>query len=123
MAAEKKIQKKRGKFMRRKARVRARISGTSLRPRLVVFRSLKHMHAQVIDDEQGVTLAAASDKELGTAAQKLKKTAVAGEVGALIAKKAVKKGITEVVFDKSGYRYHGRVKELAEAARKGGLRF
>ena len=102
-----------------KARIRGKISGTAERPRMSVFRSNKGIYVQVIDDLAGVTLAAASSKGLegGT------KTEVAAKVGKEIAKKAQEKGITEVVFDRNGYLYHGRVKSLADAAREGGLKF
>lgn len=108
--------------LKRHRRVRAKISGTAERPRLSVFRSSKHIYAQLIDDVAGVTLAAASslDKEfegLGSNKEAAKK------IGALLAKKATDKGIESVVFDRSGYIYHGRVKELAEGAREGGLKF
>ena len=108
--------------LKRRARVRGKISGTAQRPRLSVFRSAKHIYAQIIDDTNGVTLCAASsmDKDFeGFGGNK----EAAKKVGAAIAKKAVEKGITEVVFDRGGYLYHGRVKELAEAAREGGLKF
>ena len=102
-----------------KTRIRGKISGTAERPRMSVFRSNKVIYVQVIDDLAGVTLAAASSKGLegGT------KTEVAAKVGKEIAKKAQEKGITEVVFDRNGYLYHGRVKSLADAAREGGLKF
>ena len=102
-----------------KTRIRGKISGTAERPRMSVFRSNKGIYVQVIDDLAGVTLAAASSKGLegGT------KTEVAVKVGKEIAKKAQEKGITEVVFDRNGYLYHGRVKSLADAAREGGLKF
>ena len=102
-----------------KTRIRGKISGTADRPRMSVFRSNKGIYVQVIDDLAGVTLAAASSKGLegGT------KTEVAAKVGKEIAKKAQEKGITEVVFDRNGYLYHGRVKSLADAAREGGLKF
>lgn len=103
-------------------RVRNRLAGTAERPRLSVFRSLAHIYAQVIDDDKGVTLVAASsmDKDFkGTGGN----VAGAKLVGAAIAKKAIEKGITEVVFDRGGYIYHGRVAALAEAAREGGLKF
>lgn len=107
----------------RHARVRKKISGTPELPRLCVFRSLKNIYVQIIDDTTGNTLAAASslDKELGTANGGNCEAAKA--VGALIAKKALDKGIKEVVFDRGGYVYHGRVAQLAEAAREGGLEF
>lgn len=104
----------------RHARVRKRISGTAERPRLAVFRSLTHIYAQLIDDRSGRTIAAASDLD---AAATGPKTERAKRVGALLAERAAGKGITEVVFDRGGYRYHGRVKALADAARAAGLRF
>lgn len=108
---------------KRHLRVRNKVNGTAARPRLNVFRSLNHIYAQVIDDTQGVTLAAASslDKEFGEGGGGNK--AAARKVGSLIAKKAVEKGIKQVVFDRGGYIYHGRVAELAEGAREGGLEF
>ena len=107
---------------KRHLRVRNRVSGTAQRPRLNVFRSLAHIYAQVIDDEKGMTLAAASslDKDFNASGGNI---AAAKAVGAAIAKKALEKGISEVVFDRGGYIYHGRVKALAEAAREGGLKF
>lgn len=108
--------------LHRHLRVRAKINGTAERPRLNVFRSAKHMYAQIIDDVKGVTLVAASsmDKDFeGTGGNK----EAAHKVGLAIAKKALDKGITEVVFDRGGFIYHGRVKELAEGAREGGLKF
>ena len=106
----------------RHARVRKKISGTPERPRLSVYKSLTGIYAQIIDDVNGKTLVAAStlDKEVKTKASNIE---AAKEVGALIAKKAIEKNITEVVFDRGGYIYHGVVKELAEAAREGGLKF
>ena len=107
---------------RRHARVRRKISGTAERPRLCVFRSNANLYAQVIDDVAGNTLVSAStlDKEIKT---KYSNKEAAKEVGALIAKRALEKNIKDVVFDRSGYIYHGVVKELAEAARDGGLNF
>ena len=107
---------------RRHRRVRTKISGTPECPRLCVFRSNTNLYAQVIDDVNGVTLASAStlDKEVKT--KKSNKEA-AKEVGALIAKRAIEKNIETVVFDRGGYIYHGVVKELADAAREGGLKF
>lgn len=107
---------------KRHRRVRNHIAGTENRPRLNVFRSLNNIYAQIIDDEKGVTLAAASslDKEFeGYGGNK----GAAREVGKLVAKKALEKGIKLVVFDRGGYIYHGRVAELAEGAREGGLEF
>jgi large subunit ribosomal protein L18 len=105
--------------LHRKRRVRAKISGTAAVPRLSVFRSLLSMKAQVIDDEAGKTLVAADTKETKA------KNDVAGAkaVGILVAKKCAEKKITQVVFDRAGYRYHGKVKALAEGAREGGLKF
>lgn len=107
---------------KRHLRVRNRVSGTADRPRLNVFRSLKHIYAQVIDDEKGITIAAASslDKGFNGTGGNI---AAAKAVGAAIAKKAIEKGISEVVFDRGGYIYHGRVAALAQAARDGGLKF
>lgn len=108
--------------LKRHKRVRAKISGTAELPRLNVFRSNANIYAQIIDDVNGVTLVAASslDKEVtGNGGNK----EAAKAVGKLIAERAAKKGITDVVFDRGGYIYHGRVKELAEGAREGGLKF
>ncbi len=107
---------------RRHARVRRKISGTAERPRLCVYRSNTNLYVQVIDDVAGVTLVSAStlDKEVKT---KYANKEAAKEVGALIAKRALEKNIKDVVFDRGGYIYHGVVKELAEAARNGGLNF
>ncbi len=103
-----------------KARVRGVISGTAERPRLTVFRSNKQIYAQVIDDIAGKTLASASSLKL---TDKAPKKEVAAKVGELVAKAAQEAGITTVVFDRNGYLYHGRIKELADAARNGGLKF
>jgi large subunit ribosomal protein L18 len=110
---------------RRKLRIRKRISGTSERPRLSVFRSNVHIYAQVVDDVQGKTLAAAStlSKELKGKGSELDKTAEAKAVGKLIGELCKKKGIEKVVFDRNGYIYHGRIKALADAAREAGLSF
>jgi len=110
---------------RRHARVRERVSGTPDRPRLCIFRSLKHIHAQVIDDTQGHTLVSAStlDSEVRSQLDDKDKTAQAAVVGDVLAKRAAEAGITQVVFDRGGYKYHGRVKSLADAARKAGLDF
>lgn len=108
--------------LRRHKRVRGKISGTAQRPRLNVFRSLHHIYAQVIDDVQGVTLAAASTMDKGFEGSTGNREA-AKKVGLAIAKLAADKGITEVTFDRGGFVYHGRVKELAEGAREGGLKF
>lgn len=108
---------------RRHARVRERVAGTLKRPRLAVFRSLNHIYAQIIDDSAGHTLASATDLDLKAGRNAQKKTEVASLVGETIAKKAKENGIATVVFDRGGCKYHGRVKALAEAARKGGLSF
>ncbi|MFH1485335.1 MAG: 50S ribosomal protein L18 [Chloroflexota bacterium] len=110
---------------RRHLRLRDKLAGTAERPRLCVFRSIVNIYAQVIDDSRSHTLVAASSLEAalkGEVSGK-KKTEVAQLVGALLAQRAVEKGITKVVFDRGGYKYHGRVKALADAARKGGLEF
>ena len=110
---------------RRHARVRRRVSGTPDRPRLCVFRSLRHIQAQVIDDTSGHTLVAAStlDGEVRGQFDGKDKSAQAALVGEVIAKRALDAGITQIVFDRGGYKYHGRVKSLADAARKAGLEF
>lgn len=108
--------------LHRHLRVRGKVSGTAQRPRLNVFRSSKNIYAQVIDDVAGVTLAAASTLDKEFAGYGGNKEA-ARKVGEMIAKRAIDKGITEVVFDRGGYIFHGRVKELAEGAREGGLNF
>ena len=102
-----------------KARIRGRISGTAARPRMTVFRSNKQIYVQLIDDLAGKTIVAASSKGLENG----NKTEIAAIVGENFAKKALEAGITEVVFDRNGYLFHGRVKSLADAARKGGLKF
>ena len=108
--------------LRRHARVRGKISGTSERPRLAVYRSNKNISAQIIDDVKGITLAAASSNEKDFSGIGSNKEA-AKKVGMLIAERAKAKGIEAVVFDRGGYIYHGRVSELAEGAREGGLKF
>ncbi|MHB8515738.1 MAG: 50S ribosomal protein L18 [Dehalococcoidia bacterium] len=109
--------------IRRHQRVRKTVDGSVARPRLAVYRSLTHIYAQVIDDERGHTLAAASDVEAALKEAKGSKTDRAKAVGAAVAKKAMAAGVTKVVFDRGGNRYHGRVKALAEAARESGLQF
>ena len=111
--------------LQRHKRVRRKISGTTQRPRLCVFRSSNNIYAQIIDDANRVTLAAASslDAEVKGAVNHGGNKEAAKIVGAMIAKKAIEKGITEVVFDRGGYLYHGRVQDLAEAAREAGLKF
>ena len=108
--------------IKRHVRVRSKVSGTSECPRLNVFRSTKHIYAQIIDDINGVTLAAASsvEKDFGADGGNIEG---ASKVGQLIAKNATDKGITTVVFDRGGYLYHGRIKALADAARENGLKF
>jgi large subunit ribosomal protein L18 len=110
---------------KRHLRVRAKVEGTTDRPRLCVFRSANNIYAQVIDDSQGNTLAAAStlDAEIKEEAKDKPKAAQAHIVGILLAKRALSKGISQVVFDRGGYRYHGRVQALATSAREGGLKF
>ncbi|WP_166245958.1 50S ribosomal protein L18 [Paenibacillus turpanensis] len=109
----------------RHLRVRKKIEGTTARPRLNVFRSSKHIYAQIIDDVQGVTVAAAStqDKELREELSNGGNVEAARKVGQLIAKRAQEKGLKEVVFDRGGYLYHGRIQALADAAREAGLEF
>jgi large subunit ribosomal protein L18 len=114
------------KRTRVKRHIRTRISGTTERPRLTVFRSLKHVYAQIVDDSGGKTLVAVSDlsKEFREQFKETKgQSAIAKRVGTLAARKAVEKNITQVVFDRNGYVYHGVVKALADAAREGGLKF
>jgi len=106
-----------------KMRIRKVVKGTTERPRLTVFRSNKQIYAQVIDDLQGKTLAAASSRVKELAEQKINKIEQAKLVGKLIAERCVAAGINDVVFDRNGYLYHGRIKSLAEAAREGGLKF
>ncbi len=110
---------------RRHARVRLKVKGTTSKPRLCVFRSLNHIYAQVIDDSQGHTLISAStlDPEAKGETNGKIKAGKAELVGTMIAKRALSKGINKVAFDRGGYKYHGRVKALAEAARQGGLKF
>lgn len=102
-----------------KARIRGRISGTAERPRMTVFRSNKQIYVQLVDDLKGATLASASSKGI----QEGTKTEIAAKVGKAIAEKALAGGLTQVVFDRNGYLFHGRVKSLADAAREGGLKF
>ncbi len=104
-------------------RVRAKVTGTTERPRLAIFKSQKYIYAQIIDDAAGTTLASASSKDGDAAVKGGANAAAAKAVGALIAKRAKDKGITRVVFDRGGYLYHGNVKALADAARENGLEF
>jgi large subunit ribosomal protein L18 len=108
---------------RRHLRVRQRVAGTAERPRLVVFRSLKHIYAQLVDDARGVTLMAVADSSEGVSPEGTGKVARAKAVGKTLAEKAKAAGITSVVFDRAGYRYHGRVQAVADGAREGGLEF
>ncbi|MDO8340413.1 MAG: 50S ribosomal protein L18 [Candidatus Woesebacteria bacterium] len=112
------------KFDRRKFRVRSKINGTRIRPRLSVFRSNKFVSAQIIDDEKGLTIVSMSDKSLGKLG-KLGKDGIgrAKELGKLLAEKAKTKKIKKIVFDKGGYKYHGKIKAVADGAREGGLEF
>jgi large subunit ribosomal protein L18 len=110
------------RYSQRKRRVRAKIIGTTKRPRLSIFRSNTHIYGQIINDEKGETLLSFSDLKIKKEA-KMTKTQIAGTVGEEIAKKALAKKIKTIVFDRNGFMYHGRVKALAEGARKGGLVF
>ncbi len=114
---------KRNKRAKRHMRIRGRVSGTSEKPRLIVYRSLKHIYAQIIDDTANKTIVSASSAEKSFADVKGTKKDIALKVGEAIAKKAMEKGIKKIVFDRNGYKYHGRVKNLADAARKAGLEF
>jgi large subunit ribosomal protein L18 len=111
--------------IRRHQRVRKKVAGTAARPRLNVFRSLNQVYAQIIDDDKGHTVAAVSslDEALGSKLKGKTKTEQARLIGEEIAKRAKKAGVKTVVFDRGGYRYHGRIRALAEAAREGGLEF
>jgi large subunit ribosomal protein L18 len=110
---------------KRKARIRKKLSGTSERPRLTIYKSLKHMYAQIVDDTAGRTLVAVStgSKSLKDAVKEDDKTGAAKKVGAAVAKAALEKGVTRVVFDRNGFDYHGRVAAVAQAAREAGLKF
>ena len=108
---------------RRHLRVRKKVAGTAERPRLAVFRSLKHIYAQLVDDDRGVTLMGVADGSEGIAIDGKGKVARGKAVGKLLAEKAKAAGIKKVVFDRAGYRYHGRVQAVAEGAREGGLEF
>lgn len=122
----KKLKKKRARRQRAHRRVRRSIRGTEARPRLAVFKSLRYIYAQVIDDDRGVTIASASslDSALTEGADESAKSAAAArKVGKAIAERAKEKGVDSVVFDRGGYIYHGRVREVAEGAREAGLVF
>ncbi|MEW5910449.1 MAG: 50S ribosomal protein L18 [Thermodesulfobacteriota bacterium] len=117
-------QKKEARLKRKKS-IRKKISGTSDRPRLSVFRSARHIYAQVVDDSSGQTLAAASslEKEAREQSDPGNKTKKAAHIGTLVAKRALERGIISVVFDRNGFLYHGRVKAVSDAAREAGLKF
>ncbi|MGE3063096.1 MAG: 50S ribosomal protein L18 [bacterium] len=114
---------KREKREKRHIRIRGSVVGTAARPRLVVYRSLNHIYAQIIDDNSGITLCQASSLEKTIASTKGDKKAKAKKVGEALGKKAVEKGIKKIVFDRNGYKFHGRVKQMADGARKAGLEF
>ncbi len=103
--------------------IRNKISGTEEKPRLAVFRSNKHIVAQIIDDQKGQTMTAIATSDKALADEKVKKSDLARKAGEALAQKAVEAGINQVIFDRGGYQYHGRVKAFAEGARKGGLKF
>lgn len=119
------LELKRHQLERRKTRVRKRVYGTAERPRLTVTRSLQNIYAQLVDDDQGVTLCAASsrDKDLRGQIGYGGNKAAASAVGKALAERAIAKGVTAICFDRNGRRYHGRIKVLADAAREGGLKF
>ena len=123
MRSVRNLKTREGQRRRRHLRVRKKVSGTPERPRLVVFRSSKHIYAQLVDDTRGVTLLGASDRTEGIQLEAKGKTGKSYALGRLIAAKAKDQGITAVVFDRGGYQYHGRVKAVADGARKGGLEF
>ena len=108
---------------RRRAGIRKRVIGTPDRPRLCIYRSLNHIYAQVIDDLAGKTLASASTRDKGASVSNAGNVEAAKSVGTTLAEKAKAAGVTEVTFDRGGFRFHGRVKALADAAREGGLKF
>jgi large subunit ribosomal protein L18 len=112
-----------GARQKRHERIRLSLAGTSERPRLAVFRSINHIYAQVIDDSTGRTLASASTLEKDLRVSKETKTSEAAVVGRLVAERAKSAGVERVVFDRAGFRYHGRIKSLADAAREAGLEF
>ena len=120
-----KIRTNKARRVMRHARVRQKIGGTAERPRLSVYRSLNHVYAQVIDDSRGETIASASSLDNAIKSQKdeKRKVDVAELVGSLVSERAKERGVSQVVFDRGGYKYHGRIKALADAARKGGLVF
>jgi len=119
------LNKKKTARLKRKKRIRKKMSGTSERPRLTVFRSARHIYAQVIDDTRGVTLASVSslEKDIKDAPELKGKISVAGLAGKFLAERVMSKGITQVVFDRNGFRYHGRIKAVSDSAREAGLKF
>jgi large subunit ribosomal protein L18 len=118
------IKTKRENRIRRHKRVRALVKGTSERPRLSVFRAASHIYAQLIDDTRGITMLSVSDiKNVKNKNDLAGKKTVSFEIGEMLGKKALEKGISRVVFDRGGYKYHGRVKALADGARQAGLKF
>jgi large subunit ribosomal protein L18 len=117
------IELKKARHVRRGRGIRQRVFGVPDRPRLTVFRSAKHIYAQVIDDLSGRTIVSACTNEKGAKADNGGNCAAAAQIGEALAQRATEAGVNAVVFDRNGYRYHGRVKALAEAARKGGLKF
>ena len=123
LSARTKAQDRRLARGRRHRRVRKRVVGSSDRPRLVVFRSARHIYAQVVDDAAGRTIVAASTLDADLKGQKAKKSDIARRVGALLAQRAKAAGIAKVAFDRGGYAYHGRIAALADGAREGGLEF
>ena len=123
MRSLRKVRTRAQRRARRHLRVRKTVRGSAARPRLVVFRSSKHIYAQLVDDQRNVTLAGAADTSEGVQVEGKGKVARSFALGRLIAAKAKEKGIAKVVFDRGGYQYHGRVKAVADGARKGGLEF
>jgi len=117
------VRAKRNRWRRRKTGIRKRVTGTAERPRMTVYRSLKHIYVQLVDDLEGRTLASASTRDKGEAPENGGNVQAAAEVGRRIAERATSAGIRKVVFDRNGFRFHGRVKALADAAREGGLEF
>ena len=111
--------------LKRKKRIRMKLQGTAARPRLCTFRSSKHIYAQLIDDDKGHTMVAASSLEKSESERKEigDKTAIARQIGKIVAERAIEKGIKNVVFDRNGFLYHGRIKAVSEGAREGGLKF
>jgi large subunit ribosomal protein L18 len=121
MSGRRKAEDRRLARVRRHRRVRKRVSGVAGHPRLAVFRSSRHIYAQIVDDTAGRTLASASTLDAAVRGEKTAKTQAAKRVGALVAERALAAGVTRVVFDRGGYAYHGRVAALADGAREGGL--